>query len=139
MIRNEKGIAKKKKALELLKDEKNIDLLPYVPQIADEIVVNAEKRYNLIAVFNDLFPDAMSPSVFLTLGTIARLKNFHSMAYFPLTTNPFLLERLSFAVHTGKGGLFNEKNVRNGLYSDSTSILCSNANEGSDEIVQELR
>ena len=44
---------------------------------------------------------------------IARLKNFQSMASFPLaTTNPYLLEHLNFVIHTGKEGLFNEKNVR---------------------------
>lgn len=32
------------------------------------------------------------------------------MASFPLaTTNPFLLERLNFAIHTGKEGLFQRK------------------------------
>lgn len=35
------------------------------------------------------------------------------MASFPLaTTNPYLLEHLNFVIHTGKEGLFNEKNVR---------------------------
>ena len=109
----------KEKALQLLKDGKIIDLLPYVPQLADEIAVNAEKQHKFRSAFDDSFPnhnahhDAMPPSVFLTLGTIARLKNFQSMASFPLaTTNPFLLECLNFAVRTGKEGLFNEKNVR---------------------------
>lgn len=110
----------KEKAIELLKEGKITDLLTYVPQVADEIIINAEKRHKLISTFDETFPDynshcdAIPPSVFLTLGSIARLKNFQSMASFPLaTTNPFLLERLNFAIHTGKEGLFNEKNVRN--------------------------
>ena len=72
----------KEKAIELLKEGKITDLLTYVPQVADEIIINTEKRYKLISTFDDTFPnhnshcDAIPPSVFLTLGSIARLKNF---------------------------------------------------------------
>ena len=43
----------KEKALQLLKDGKIIDLLPYVPQLADEIAVNAEKQHKFISAFDD--------------------------------------------------------------------------------------
>ena len=51
------------------------------------------------------------------------------MASFPLaTTNPFLLERLNFAIHTGKEGLFSEKNVRNfsKKYKDDSFVKYTN-------------
>ena len=62
----------KEKAIELLKEGKITDLLTYVPQVADEIIINTEKRYKLISTFDDTFPnhnshcDAIPPSVFLT-------------------------------------------------------------------------
>lgn len=101
----------KEKAIELLRDGNITDLLTYVPQVADEIIINAEKHHKLIFTFDEIFPyhnshrDAIPPSVFLTLGAIDRLKNFQSMASFPLaTTNQYLLERLNFRFILRKKG-----------------------------------
>ena len=66
----------KEKAIEFLKEGKIKDLLTYVPQVADEIVINAEKHHKLISTFDETFPnqnshrDAIPPSVFLTLGLV---------------------------------------------------------------------
>ena len=38
----------KEKAIEFLKEGKIKDLLTYVPQVADEIVINAEKHHKLL-------------------------------------------------------------------------------------------
>lgn len=125
----------KDKALELLKQGKVTDILTYVPQIADEIVVHADKCHQLISTFDHVFPDhrshcdAMPPSVYLTLGVVAKLKNYQAMSSFPLaTTNPYLLEQLNFTVYSDKNGLFNEKNVRkfSKKFPDSSFITYTN-------------
>lgn len=125
----------KEKAIDLLKQGNITDLITYIPQVADEIVVDADKHYKLISVFDETFPnhnthiDAMPPSVYLTLGTVAKLKHFQSMSSFPLaTSNPYLLEHLDFAIYTDKSGFFDEKNVRvfSKKYPDDSFITHTN-------------
>ena len=55
-------LAKKDKeiVIELLKEGKITDHLTYVPQVADEIIINAEKRHKHISNFDDTFPNHYS-------------------------------------------------------------------------------
>ena len=109
----------KEKVLDALKNGDLISILSTVPKISDEIFIDADKKYNIIHLFNSVFPsksshvDALPPSLFLSTGVLAMLNNFHAFSSFPIaTTNPYILNKLGVSITSDKP-LYHEKSVRN--------------------------
>ena len=99
----------KERVLDALKNGNLISILSTVPKISDEIFIDADKKYNIIHLFDSVFPsksshvDALPPSLFLSTGVLAMLNNFHAFSSFPIaTTNPYILNKLGVSITSNK-------------------------------------
>lgn len=78
------------KVLKSLKEGNIINIISLIPTIGDEILIDSDKKYQTIELFEQIFPnkckhsDAMKPSAYLTLGILSLLNNKGYHAIFDL-------------------------------------------------------
>lgn len=109
----------KDEVLKSLKEGNIINIISLIPTIADEILIDSDKKYHTIELINQILPnkckhsDAMKPSVYLTLGVLSLLNNFYALSSFPVATlGPYILEKLENLISSDFKPLFDEMNVR---------------------------